>query len=97
MAYNLICNCSDRIATEIKSLSQLKEIEDFFSEQLSKGVFTELPPRKPYYKFKKISWYADKWYKCKICGCLWEYVKPDFPASGSVRKFPNGKYRERDF
>lgn len=95
---NPTCECNDRIATEIKSLSELNEIKAFFSEQLSEGVFTELVPQKPYYKYKsEKQWYADKWYKCTACGCLWEYVKPDFPASGFVRKFSDGNYIERGY
>ena len=31
-------------------------------------------------------------YKCNVCGCLWEFEYPDFPAKGFVRKFENGKY-----
>ena len=40
--------------------------------------------------------YADKWYKCKCCGTLWEFLYPDFPMKGFVRKFPDGKYRMED-
>ena len=41
-------------------------------------------------------WYADKWYKCKCCGTLWEFSYPDFPAKGFVRKFEDGVYYPKD-
>ena len=41
-------------------------------------------------------WYADKWYKCKCCGTLWEFRYPDFPAKGFVRKFEDGVYYLKD-
>lgn len=43
-----------------------------------------------------VKWYADKWYKCKDCGALWEFDYPDFPASGFVRKFDDGVYRPKE-
>ena len=43
----------------------------------------------------KMEWYADKWYKCLECGVLWEFVYPDFPAQGSVRKYRYEDYIQR--
>ena len=45
---------------------------------------------------KAMKWYADKWYKCLKCGVLWEFVYPDFPAQGSVRKLNLNDYMERE-
>ena len=41
--------------------------------------------------------FADKWYVCNSCGCLWEVVYPEFPAKGFVRKFSDGIYHERGY
>ena len=43
-----------------------------------------------------MKWYADKWYKCNVCGTLWEFRYPDFPTRGFVRKFPDGKYTGKE-
>lgn len=97
MACEPECECLNYFETEIKDLSLYKEYESFFLINLQKNIFTELKPDTPYYSFGKTYWYADKWYKCKICGCLWEYTKPDFPSSGFVRKFENGVYLTRGY
>lgn len=97
MVCKLKCECSNYSETEIKSFSQYKKFESFFLINVEKNNFIELKPKIPYYSFGKTFWYADKWYKCTICGCLWEYNKPDFPASGFVRKFQDGIYLTRGY
>lgn len=94
MGWELKCECKQRIAIKIDSIAILKEIESFFEEQQLNGIFSEIKPDKPYYSYKNKLWYADRWYKCNVCGCLWEVVYPDFPAKGFVRKFDDGKYIE---
>lgn len=96
MCHDPICQCSERISSDIGSIALLKEIEAFFAEQLTKGIYIELTPDKPYYSYQNRRWYADKWYKCTACGCLWEIVYPDFPAKGFVRNLEWGKYIEKD-
>lgn len=85
------CDCDKRIGIKINSWKQFEELKAFFEEQVKKGVFVEVPVEKPYYigyniNGKEMRWYADKWYKCLNCGVLWEFVYPEFPAQGSVRK-----------
>ena len=95
------CECKERIATGINSLGLEEEVEEFFEEQVRKGIFIE----KHFSRVYAWVWMAVRgdeydfmrWFKCRKCGCLWEYSKPDFPAMGYVRKFPDGKYRKWDF
>lgn len=100
MVWKIDCDCNKRDETEIDSQKKFKEIKDFFEQQVSDGIFKEITVSKPYYigysdlQKKEIKWYADKWYICKSCGCLWELDYPDFPASGFVRKFEDGKYEK---
>lgn len=95
------CDCNERIGIKINSWDQFKELKNFFEEQVKKGLFAEVPVEKPYYvgysslDGKAMEWYADKWYKCLECGVLWEFVYPDFPARGSVRKLSADDYMER--
>lgn len=91
----MTCDCAKRIGVEIRSYGQFEEIQNFFQEQTRRGVFLDIPVTVPYYVGKgtqKLKWYADKWYKCNVCGTLWEFCYPDFPASGFVRKFADGQY-----
>lgn len=101
MVREMRCECNERIETSIDTIKDFHEIRSFFDNQVAKGVFIEVPPESPYYIWKKDSvakeWYATKWYKCKLCGCLWEVNFPDFPASGFVRKFDDGIYKERGY
>lgn len=96
------CDCHERIGIEINSYQLLLELKTFFEEQVKKGLFLELPVVEPYFQGYNLppdkvkdeyKWYADKWYKCKKCGTLWEIKYPDFPAKGFVRKFADGKYQ----
>ena len=86
------CDCNDRYDIEINSYRHFEELKEFFEIQVRKGVFTDILVSKPYFigysklKEKEIEWYATKWYKCNVCGCIWEFNYPDFPAKGFVRK-----------
>ena len=85
------CDCDERIGIKINSWKQFEESKEFFEEQVKKGIFIEIPVEKPYYigydvDGTAMKWYADKWYKCLRCNTLWEFIYPDFPARGSIRK-----------
>lgn len=101
MVWKIECECSERYETKIDTWKMFEEIKSFFEEQVSLGIYEDISVTKPYYVGKSdiqtLEWYADKWYKCKNCRCLWEFVYPDFPANGFVRKFPDGVYRERGY
>lgn len=94
------CDCNERIGIKINSWKQFEELKDFFEEQVEKGLFIEIPVERPYHtgysvEGKAMKWYADKWYKCLECDVLWEFIYPDFPAQGSVRKLSADDYTER--
>jgi len=97
----LDCECAKRYEAKIDSWALFEEIKTYFEEQVSLGRYEDIPVKKPYYIWQsgkeKMEWNADKWYKCKICGCLWELVYPDFPADGEVRKFADGVYKEKGY
>ena len=81
------CDCNEKIVIKINSWKQFEELKDFFEE-------------KPYHTGYSVNgnamkWYADKWYKCLECDVLWEFIYPDFPAQGSVRKLSADDYMER--
>lgn len=91
------CECNERVETKIDSCSLFEEINAFFKENVMAGVYSDIPVIEPYYIGKgqngyELEWYADKWYKCNVCGCLWEFNYPDFPAVGFVKKFKDGKH-----
>ncbi|MBN2878404.1 MAG: hypothetical protein JXN65_02130 [Clostridia bacterium] len=94
------CDCSLLTGTEINSYKVFEELGAFFEQQVNKRIYKDVPVNKPFYighstlKKREIKWYATKWYKCSICGCLWEFNYPDFPQKGFVRKFEDGKYIE---
>ena len=88
------CECSERIAAKINSPKMSAEIKQFFEDGVKSGVFTASAPMKPFYRYNDEKTFADVWYRCNVCGCLWEVCYPDFPALGFVRKFPDGKYFE---
>lgn len=92
MALSVKCECSNRVGTSIKSLKQFEEIKAFFEHQAETGNYIIQKPQLPYFVSPDKKWFANIWYKCRICGCLWELNFPDFPAEGFVRKFPDGKY-----
>lgn len=100
----VICDCNERMGIEINSYSLFIELKTFFERRVGKGVFEDIPVEKPYFQGYNIpineiqneyKWYADKWYKCKACGTIWEFQYPDFPAKGFVRKFEDGQYHQK--
>ena len=101
MVYPLDCDCDERIGIEINSWKLFQEMKSFFEGQVQNGIFVEEIPKQPYYIGKGvrgvIEWYATKWYRCKSCGCLWEFDYPDFPTRGFVRKFPDGIYQKMEY
>lgn len=84
------CDCHERIGTKILSYKQLIELKDFFEGQVARGIFADVPVERPYFVSPdtdlKLEWYADKWYRCLVCGTLWEVIYPDPPAFGEVIK-----------
>ena len=101
MVWKMSCNCTDINESTINSQSDFQKAKDFFYRECQKNTFQEIDPQQPYFTWKQgdytKKWYATKWYKCMICGCLWEFQYPDFPATGFIRKFPDGVYHERGF
>ena len=95
------CDCCERIGVEVNSIKLFEELKHFFEDQVEQGIFSETKVKEPFYVWKrncfdKMKWYADKWYKCNVCGTLWEFDYPDFPTCGFVRKFPDGKYTGKE-
>lgn len=91
------CDCNERTGIEINSIKLFEDLKEFFESQVKKGIFSDIKITVPYYTGYDVDdgemkWYADKWYRCNACGVLWEFVYPDFPAKGFVRKFEDGKY-----
>lgn len=85
------CDCEERIGVEINSVNQFEELKQYFNAQVKNGTFSDILVEKPYYEWsdengREVKWYADKWYKCNVCNTIWEFVHPDFPAKGFVKK-----------
>lgn len=96
MVSSLTCECCNRYETDINSVNSFNEIKLFFDEQVKIGVYLEEQVLKPYYVWEDdkehIEYYATKWYRCMVCGCLWEIKYPDFPSKGFVKKYDDGIY-----
>lgn len=84
------CECTNISEGKITSIKQLEVVEKWLEQCVSDGIFIEEVPAKPCYigysGNREGKWYATKWYRCKICGCLWEWNQPDFPAAGFLRR-----------
>lgn len=94
------CDCAERIGIKVNSWIQFEELKAFFKEQTENGVFAEVSVDTPHYigysnDGTALEWYADKWYKCRCCGVLWEFKYPDFPAQGEVKKLLENDLEER--
>lgn len=92
----LSCDCHQRIGTAINSQASFEKLRTFFEKRVSTGIFEEVRVKKPYHSSGNRALYAGHWYRCQICGCLWEFIEPDFPAKGRVRKFPDGRYFDEE-
>lgn len=88
----LQCDCEERIGVKINSVNQFGELKQYFNDQVKNGTFSDILVEKPYYEWsdwngREVQWYADKWYKCNVCNIMLEFVYPDFPAKGFVKKY----------
>lgn len=96
----VICDCEERVGIKVDSYKLFEDLKSFFEVQVQQKVFSDIKVRKPYYigydGEGKMKWYADKWYKCKSSGTLWEFRYPDFPALGFVRKFEDGIFHAEE-
>lgn len=89
------CDCGNRYGAEITSLKMFDSINAFFIECKNKNIYKEIKIKKPYYTYNYfLRCYADKWYRCRCCGTLWELEFPDEKGGAWVRKFSDGKYRK---
>ena len=90
------CDCDERVGIQINSMAMFEELQEFFSKQTEDGIFQKEEPSRPFYVWKSrsrtVEYYASAWYRCKVCGCLWEFEHPDFPARGFVKKYEDGIY-----
>jgi len=96
----MVCDCCEREEIKINSWQYFLDVKKFFEEKEKEGVFKEIPVKKPYYigtsvSGKKIEWYADKWYVCHMCNVTWEFIYPNFPALGEVRKLYLSSYDDK--
>ncbi|NMC57560.1 MAG: hypothetical protein GYA50_10095 [Eubacteriaceae bacterium] len=94
MVEKISCKCSDRYEIDIDSYSLYEELKKFFETEILKGIYEDIPVLKPillFDDFKNVvtQWYPDKWYKCSVCGQLWAFEYPDFPAFGRIYKLDN--------
>lgn len=91
------CLCNELSSCDIISAKQLNQIKNFFDVNLKKHIFFEDNNKYPFYEWsdgeQTISYIAQKWYRCKICGCLWEFNYSDFPPQGFLHKFEDGIYK----
>ena len=94
------CNCAAMDDEELDTWKKFEKSKEYFETQVKQGIFKEKRVTKPYYKWKSdtlkgrlghMEYYATKWYKCRVCGCLWEFEYPDFPSCGFVRRIEDGK------
>ena len=107
MAGKIECPCDGYCEAEINSIKLFKEVKENFAKEVSDGNYIEIAVTKPCYigyspgHPNGLRWYDDKWYKCNICGTVWAFKYPDFPARGEVYKLDenfnrlNDKYKDR--
>lgn len=88
------CDCDDRIGIEINSISSFKKYKEFFESQVDKGIYEDISDyNRIWYKDggteKEIYRTTHKYYKCIVCHCIWEFIYPEIPASGRIKKDSN--------
>lgn len=97
MVRKINCECTERYEIKINSYTLFEEIKIFFEKEVKKRVFEDVVVSKPLCKLDDYGnvvtqWYPTKWYRCKVCGQLWAFEHPDFPAQGAVYKLNEDGY-----
>ena len=91
------CDCIERCGTVVCSLKEFDRLSVFFENQVKNGIFKEVFNDKFYNIYRYYSRFGIdvRWYKCRCCGTLWEFIYPDFEkTNGHIRKFKDGIYNE---
>jgi hypothetical protein len=74
----------------VDSYAQIARIDGAIEQRLQENTLAEVLVEQPYsieFSTDEIGLFvADKWYRCQVCGSLWELVRPDFPTKGIFRK-----------
>lgn len=83
------CLCEGRTEIKIVSEKQFDEVRAFFDDH---EEYNQIAPLKPYYSYEDKNYYANKWYRCSVCGCVYEFCYPDFPRQGFLRKHDSSGY-----
>ncbi len=93
---NIKCKCDERLKSEHLSLDEAEEVETILSECVKKKLFRKTHPLRiiGYFRMEidETVYRRRKWYKCRKCGCIWEYQMPDEKGGAWIRKFTDGKY-----
>ena len=90
------CDCEERSEIKVDTMDLFHELQNYFERQVQAGVFVEEPPQEPYYIWhdskthREKKWYASKWYRCTVCGCLCEFNYPEFPIKGVCKEISKG-------
>ena len=77
------CDCNERIGVKINSWKQFEELKAFFEQQAEKGVFLEIPVKKPYYIGHSADGKEMKFYD-KLAGG--EKIKTNVRVSAEAKK-----------
>ena len=90
------CECDEKLVSEHLSLDEAEEVETILSECIQKKLFRKTHPLRiiGYFRMEidETVYRRRKWYKCRKCGCIWEYQMPDEKGGAWIRKFADGKY-----
>ena len=83
------CLCEGTTDEKINTQKRFEEIKALFEEH---EEYVQISPLKPYYSYEDKNYYSNKWYRCSVCGCVFEFNYPDFPAQGFLKKYECHKY-----
>jgi hypothetical protein len=87
------CACFGQETITIDSHKRLAEVEDTIASRLEDKTLIGMPVGWPFniaFSHTEIwFFFADSWYHCQECGAVWEFVRPDFPAKGFLRRLEN--------
>jgi hypothetical protein len=90
------CECNTILTSKHLSIYEAEEIEKLLSELVKKRILKKTHPLRvvAYFRMEIMEdeYQSRRWYRCRKCGCIWEYHIPCEKGGAWIRQFEDGKY-----
>ena len=90
------CECNTLLTSKHLAIDEVEEVEKILLECVRKKLFKKTHPLRVvgYFRMEIMEdeYQRRRWYRCRNCGCIWEYRTFGEKGGAWIRQFEDGKY-----